>query len=183
MKLVFAALIALPLAGHAACPPLPDAGDATATHLTDLLTAPDQPTADAIAARLWEIWLKAPDAEAQDLLDRAISRRQIFDLALSEALLDRLIGYCPNYPEAYNQRAFTRFLAENYEGALADIDVVLETTPYHFGALSGQAMTYMRQGRPERAQAALRRAVKVHPYLRERSLIRPGPAPPREGDL
>ncbi len=180
----FAILITLlPQIIFAACPPPPDQADETATALTRLLTAPDEQNANAAAATLWQLWLTAPDAEAQDLLDRAIKRREAYDLALSETLLDRLIRYCPTYAEAFNQRAFTRFLRDDYDGALKDIETVLSTHPYHFGALSGQAMSYMRQGRPERAQRALRRAVKVHPFLRERSMIRPDPNAPRDGDL
>lgn len=176
-------LTTLPLAAGATCPPLPDRGDETAGILTKLLTAPDEGTANAIAEGLWQLWLTAPDQQAQSLLDQAMSRRAAYDFEQSETLLDELITYCPNYTEAFNQRAFTRFLRDNYDGALADIQTVLETTPYHFGALSGQAMAYMRQGRMDRAQRALRRAVKVHPYLRERSMIQPIPGTPREGDL
>lgn len=96
-------------------------------------------------------------------------------------MLDALAAYCPAYPEAFNQRAFTRFLRDDYDGALEDLDFVLAMRPYHFGALSGRALSLMRLGRSELAQAALRRAVKVHPFLRERALLRP--QAPSGGDL
>jgi len=159
------------------CPPPRPAGDATATLLTELVNAPDEAAANAAAGDLWEIWLTAPDEVAQELLDRAQARREVFDFATAEELLDELVAYCPDYAEGYNQRAFVRFLREDYEGALADIAVVLETHPYHFGALSGKGLALLRQGRARLAQEALRAAVEIHPYLRERALLAPGNRP------
>lgn len=153
------------------CPPEADTSDVRATLHLDLATAASEETAQAIAAELWEIWLTAPNTEAQGMLDEGISYRQIYAFMESEAALDALIAYCPDYPEAYNQRAFTRFLREDYEGSLADIDVVLAANPLHFGALTGQALCYIRQGRVELAQAAIRRAAEVHPFLEERALL------------
>lgn len=150
-----------------------DFGDETALLLTKLLTAQDETTASIAAAGLWKVWLTAPDQQAQDMLDYAMSRREAYDFEHAETLLDDLVAYCPGYPEAYNQRAFARFLRDNYEGALEDLDVVLDTVPYHFGALSGRAMSLMGQGRAALAQETLRRAVKVHPFLRERHMIQP----------
>ncbi len=121
--------------------------------------------------KLWEFWLKAPNETAQDLLDRGMANRESWALEDSEALLDQLIAYCPDYGEGYNQRAFTRFLRDDYEGALADIEEVLKRHPNHFGALSGKALSLMRQGRVRLAQIALRRAVDVNPWLRERSML------------
>ncbi len=170
MKLALV-LCLLPLPLWAACPPLPDASDQRAALHTDLLNAGSEAEAAQIAAALWKIWLTAPDAQAQDLLDRSMQKREAWDLAGSEALQDQLITYCPDYAEAYNQRAFTRFMREDYEGALIDIDRVLEGNPYHFGALSGRALVLIQMGRAEAAQRALREAVAVHPFLRERAMI------------
>ncbi|MEM1267499.1 MAG: tetratricopeptide repeat protein [Pseudomonadota bacterium] len=170
MKLVLALLLTASAAA-ATCPPVAPAGDQTAKLLTDLLKAPSEAAANQAAGGLWEIWLTAPDAEAQRLLDRAIDARRV-DLAGSEKLLDDLTVYCPDYPEGFNQRAFTRFLRQDFEGALEDIDTVLERVPHHFGALSGKALTLFALGRDDDAQDVLRRAVRVHPFLRERSLIK-----------
>ena len=179
MRALLLALTLMPTAALANCPPPAESADATAELLTDLLQAPDEMAANAAASGLWSIWLTAPDEAAQEMLDTAIERRESYDFAMSEAILDRLIGYCPTYIEGFNQRAFTRFLRDDYDGALADIDIVLRNRPYHFGALSGKAMTLMRQGRVELAQDALRQAVKVHPWLRERAMLVPAP----ESDL
>lgn len=172
--LVRTALVAMLLCSSAAmadCPPVADSSDLRARLHTNLLNAQSDPEATAVADRIWQIWLTAPDARAQDLLDRGIARREAWDLEMAESLFDQLIGYCPDYVEGYNQRAFARFLRQDLDGALADLDHVLQANPYHFGALSGKALTLMQQGRARLAQRILRDAVRVHPYLKERHLL------------
>ena len=170
MRLIFLALL-LPAPALAECPVVDEHSDERAELHTRLLAAPDAVTAQAVANALWSIWTAAPDSQAQALLDRGMERRQSFDLEASESALDDLVAYCPDYAEGYNQRAFTRFMRHHYDAALEDIDRTLELNPYHFGALSGKALTLMRQGRVELAQEALRRAVSVHPYLQERHML------------
>jgi len=169
----------LPGLAWAGCPPSEDQSDIRADLHTRLLEAPTPAVAQSIASELWQIWLKAPDDHAQALLDRGMERRAAWDLEVSEEVLDELIAYCPDYAEGYNQRAFTRFMRERYDEALADIDSTLRRNPYHFGALSGKALTLIRQGRADSAQDALRAAVAVHPYLNERHML----VEPREKDI
>jgi hypothetical protein len=59
----------------------------------------------------------------------------------------------------------------DFEGSLADIDKVLALEPKHFGALSGQAMILMHQGKMDAGQLALRRAVEIDPFLSMRALL------------
>ena len=165
-------LCLIPALSMAACPDGNDLADERARLHTELLKSDTEAQAKGIADAIWRIWLTAPDATAQDLLDRGMQRRQVYALEESERILDDLISYCPTYTEAYNQRAFTRFLRTRLDEALADIEVVLSRNPYHFGALSGKALTLMQMGRAELAQDALRQAVKVHPFLRERAMLR-----------
>ncbi len=63
------------------------------------------------------------------------------------------------------------FLQENYDQSLSDLEKALELEPRHFGAMAGQARILMRQGRFATGQALLKKAVKIHPFLRERSMI------------
>lgn len=171
MKRLLFLFCLLPAIAGAKCADNQDYAQETATYLTLLINAQDETSAAKAADGLWKIWLTAPDPAAQDMLDFAIKRREAYDFEMAENLLDELIAYCPTYPEAYNQRAFARFLRENYVGALEDITVVLKDVPYHFGALSGRALAFFRQGQMELGQLALRKAIRVHPFLRERSMI------------
>ena len=66
---------------------------------------------------------------------------------------------------------FIRFLRERYDAALEDLDKVLEMRPDHFAALSGKGLVFFRQGRLELSQKALREAVRLHPWLKERHMV------------
>lgn len=136
-----------------------------------LKTAPDENAARALSDQLWQQWLMAPDPKAQDLLDRGMARREGFDLAGAEEILDELVSYCPAYSESWNQRAFVRFLRQNYEGALNDLDRALAITPQHLGAMTGKALTLIGMGRGALAQDILREAVGLNPWLAERALL------------
>jgi hypothetical protein len=48
---------------------------------------------------------------------------------------------------------------------------ILSLEPRHFGALAGKALINMRQQDWQGALDALRRAVEIHPFLKERHLI------------
>ncbi|MEO1550623.1 MAG: hypothetical protein AAFR93_09340 [Pseudomonadota bacterium] len=176
MRTLLIALCLAPTALFAACPE-PDRSVRETELLQTLKQAPDEVAGEIAARDVWEHWLVAPDAAAQDLLDQGMARRNAYDFEQSEALLDQLVAYCPNYTEGWNQRAFTRFLRDDLDGALSDIDRVLRDQPSHFGALSGKALTLMKQGRMTLAQAALRRAVEAHPWLQERRMILPPTTP------
>jgi tetratricopeptide (TPR) repeat protein len=155
------------------CPESPDIA-AERDHLLSILATTTSPAeARPIADSLWILWRTAPDEHSQELLDRGIARREAYDLEDSEGILDELIDYCPDYAEGYNQRAFTRFLRQDYESSLEDLEHVLETEPHHFGALSGKAVVFLSMGRMILGQSSLREALEVHPWLNERVMLQP----------
>ncbi len=130
----------------------------------------------AVEDEIWRFWLDlAPDAQTRALVDRAMERREDYDLAAAEELLDQAVMRSPGYGEAWNQRAFVRYLRENDEGAEADLLRTLEIEPRHFGALAGLFLVLARRGRIEQANAALVRAVRIHPWLKERTMLPPDP--------
>ena len=140
-----------------------------------LAAAATEAEARALESAIWEIWLTAPDARAQELLDRALDRRRWHDFAGALEPLDELVAAYPDYAEGWNQRATVRFLREEYEQSLADIAQTLAREPRHFGALAGKAIILMRQGRTAEAQLVLIQALEIDPWLRERGLLLPGP--------
>ncbi|MEM8787172.1 MAG: hypothetical protein AAGE76_02830 [Pseudomonadota bacterium] len=177
MRTTILGLVIVPLLGLAPalaeCPPGPDTADTRAALHTELLNAPDAGEARRIAGAIWRVWLQAPNPEAQTLLDTGMARREAFDFAGAEEVFDALVALCPDYTEGYNQRAFARFLRQDYQGSLDDIAIVLNRDPYHFGALSGKALNLFRQGRVELAHDTIRQALRVHPYLEERRFLPP----------
>jgi tetratricopeptide (TPR) repeat protein len=106
-------------------------------------------------------------------MEKAIDLRVANDYAAAVDILDTLVESEPGWAEVWNQRATLRYLVRDFEGSLADIDRVLELEPKHFGALSGQAMILMKQGKMAAGQLALRRAVEIDPFLSERVLLLP----------
>ena len=142
--------------------------------LDGIQAAPSSADAAPWNQKMWQVWLRAPDAQAQEILDVGISRQRGFDLLGARRAFDALVAYCPTYAEGYNQRAFTNYLGGNYDAALVDLDVAVDLSPIHVGALSGRALTLMQLGRFEEARAQMLDAVALNPWLSERGLLEPG---------
>lgn len=133
---------------------------------------------------IWRMWMaKAPTPAVGEAIAEAMSRREQYDWRGAREILDRVVTDAPDYAEGWNQRAFVRFLQQDLDGALEDVERTLALEPLHFAALSGQALILMQQGRLEPGQKALRRAVEIHPWLKERSMLFPSPGQilPNEG--
>ena len=171
LTLALLTALALPAVAETGCPPTPDTKAERDKLMAELKNTLDEKSGRLVEDAIWRLWIKAPDAKAQDLLDRGMQQREVYDFEGAQKFFDELIAYCPHYPEGYNQRAFIHFLRENYDASLADIDVVLEALPDHFSALSGKALVLMRQGRMELAQTYLREAVRLFPWVKERHLL------------
>ncbi|WP_299724610.1 tetratricopeptide repeat protein [uncultured Tateyamaria sp.] len=179
----FLALLAAPVWAEA-CPPSPDHSVALTALIDQIRAAPDERAAQPISGQMWELWLDAPDAAAQEVLDMGMRQRNNYDFVGSLVSFDRLVEYCPDYAEGYNQRAFTRFLRENYTAALVDLDAALALSPDHVGAQSGRALTLMNLGRVDEARVQMEEALKNNPWLSERALLAKGaPLGPKGEDI
>lgn len=174
---------ALSGAAMAACPAPPDHSDALVRLLNQAQRAPDAVSGQLISNQMWALWAKAPDEAAQAVLDAGMGKRESYDFDGAIAEFDRLIAYCPDYAEGYNQRAFVLFLRQDYPAALEDLDRALERSPTHVAALAGKALTLMGLNRMDEGQALLRQALALNPWLPERSLVIPDPPAPKEQDL
>ena len=124
-----------------------------------------------IENEIWRNWMVAPNGEIQRLLKQALEARRWYDFEKARKILDQIVQQAPDYAEGWNQRAFILFLQEKFDRALSDAEKALELEPKHFGAMAGQAQILMQQGRFATGQSILKKAVKIHPYLRERSMI------------
>jgi len=164
------ACLATPAFGQS-CPDPIDASRPTAELSKAANAAKTFSEADDVTRQMWALWTKAPDAQAQMLLDDGMMRIRAFDLTGAIAVLDELIAYCPAYAEGWNQRAFAYYLQADFVEALADLDAALDRTPNHVGALSGKALTLMGLGQADAAQDALREAVKLNPWIPERHML------------
>lgn len=146
--------------------------------LEELKTADNPLIATQVANEVRRLWAQAPDAEGQKTLNAIFearrARRLREALALTEAITQRL----PEYAEGWNQKATVLFEMGRYDRSLEAVEETLEREPRHFGALAGKGVILYRQGRVRLGQKALRRAVKIHPFLSERRLLVEPPGDP-----
>jgi len=153
------------------CATLPDRSAERTALFARLAAAPTEAAGRAAEEAIWRFWSTAPDARAQELLDRIHDRRRWHDHAAALAAAEALTAYCPAYAEGWNQKATVLFVMERPEAALAAADEALAREPKHFGALAGKALILMAAGRAQAGDRALARAVAIHPWLRERGLL------------
>jgi len=143
-----------------------------ATLFENLANAPTQLDGQLAENAVWQHWFdQSPTPQARALIDAALERREAYDFEAAEDYLDKLIEDEPDYAEAYNQRAFIRFLRENLEESKADLEITLSMEPNHFGAWAGMYHIYIRTGEQEKAFANLVKAVSLHPWLKERGAL------------
>jgi tetratricopeptide (TPR) repeat protein len=181
MRMILApvlALLALPAQGET-CPPAPDISEALDALIAEAQAAETYMTGRDTFYDMRALWTAPPDSWSGELLAIALERIAIADYPGALLGLDELVDYCPHWAEGWNQRAFVRFLQEDYAAALADLDRALALSPRHVLALSGKGLTLMRMGRDDEGDAVLRGAVALHPWLPERGLLDPPAGAPR----
>ena len=121
---------------------------------------------------MWKFWFnESPTPAVRALIDKGIERREAYDFEAAENYFAQVVEAAPEYAEGYNQRAFARFLRENYSESLIDLEKALELEPKHFGAMSGMHHILRAQDRYDAAMDLLREAVTIHPWLKERGAL------------
>mgnify|MGYP003666698953 CR=1 FL=1 len=180
MRLILTlAILAAP--AFAECPKPADTSAELLNLFAKANAAADVNAGRRVSDEMWKVWLRAPDEAAQEVLEAGMRRRDAYDFSGAITEYDRLIAYCPDYAEGFNQRAYVHFLREDYEKALADLDIALTLQPYHVAAQSGRALTLMNLGRLEEARTQLLIAVENNPWLSEAALLADGAPLGRKG--
>ena len=137
----------------------------------ELKQAPDERTAIEIEQKIWSRWTQPDDSDLRTMMTSALKARRWYDYRSALDILDQVVRQWPDYSEGWNQRATIHFFLQNYEASLWDISKALEFEPRHFGALAGRGVIRLRQGKPALAIQNIRKAMEIHPYLRERHMI------------
>lgn len=158
----------------AECPPAPDHTIAIAGLISQARAAESERQGREFGAQMWVLWAKAPNEQAQAILNRGMSKRRAFDMLGAIADFDVLVNYCPEYAEGYNQRAFANFLQGKYQLAVVDLIEAIKLSPNHVAARAGLALTYMELGELDAARDELRLALELNPWLSERHLLSKG---------
>lgn len=171
MRRILLPLLVCASPGLAECPPPADITSEMDALVAAVQAAPTVAEARPHMDAMWVLWATAPDARAQELLDTGMAKRSSYDYAGALEEFDALVEYCPDYAEGYNQRAFVNFLSGRFGLALEDLDLAIERSPRHLAARTGKALTLMSLGRIDVAQAILREALEVNPWLPERAYL------------
>jgi tetratricopeptide (TPR) repeat protein len=128
-----------------------------------LRKASQQEDAQHIATSIQQIWLQSHSDTANLLMQRATASVQEGQFPLALSLYDKLIGLEPGWAEAWNQRAVTRFLTGDTDGAMADIGQVVKLEPRHFGALAGMGMILQGAGLDKGALEIFNKVLVIYP--------------------
>jgi tetratricopeptide (TPR) repeat protein len=179
---VFAAALLLMLASatlRAAEPaPLPpavglseSAAKERAVLFAELAAAKNDMQAREIEERLWTFWRSFADEQCRQLLAASREAQLRFDYV--EALLynTEAVKHAPQFAEGWNQLGYVYFLAGQYDASLDAIEHVLALEPMHYAALAGKGIILFYEGKVEEAQAPLKHALAINPWLKERNLI------------
>ena len=178
---VLAILTAAPLRAGDAVPPMVGLSASAAQERAALFAAlkatKNDAEARAVEERLWTFWRSFGDAQSQALLKRAEEAQLAFDYGHALAALHELVAHQPGFAEGWNRLAYALFLANSYDASLAALDKVLALEPMHYAALAGKGIILIQQGKEAEAQGALKRALAIDPWLKERNLIGKPPQP------
>jgi tetratricopeptide (TPR) repeat protein len=145
------------------------------------LSAQDDPRLDGLFERLkstqsadearvlqndiWRIWMIADGEEANLLLREGIAAMTAQDFDVAAAIFSKVIEKEPGFAEGWNKRATVRFLTEDYDGSVLDIERTVMLEPRHWGALSGLGQIYVALDRPAAALKAFEAALAINPHL------------------
>lgn len=129
-----------------------------------LATSDSEDSAKAVAEGIERIWLHSGSDTIDVLMERAMKAVAEKKLDLAVKLLDRVVELAPDYPEAWNRRAYAHFMRDDVERALGDLRRTLALDPNHFKALDGLSQILREIGQKKGALKALRQLLDVHPY-------------------
>lgn len=151
----------------AAVPPLPTSSGWEADSLDHLFVqlgnARSETEAEAIEARIWELWSRSGRPEVDSLLRAGILATSVerYDEALR--LFDIVIDRAPEFAEGWNKRATVHYLRGDLEEAQRDIDRTLELERRHFGALAGLGLIFLSIGDDRAALGTFERVLEINP--------------------
>ena len=127
----------------------------------------DPKRAEVLASAIWRVWSRSGSPSADILLVQAERAMKAGSAKTAISILSTIIDQNPDFAEAWNKRATAYFITRDFDRSIRDIKEVLKREPRHFGALSGLGLIYRELGQDKKALQAFRRALAIHPYLKD----------------
>ena len=137
----------------------------------ELAAAKSDAEAREVEERLWTFWRSFADDESRQLSEQSREAQLRFDYAEALIYNKAVVKHAPQFAEGWNQLGYVYFLAGDYDASLAAIERVLALEPMHYAALAGKGIILFYEGKVQDAQAPLKRALAINPWLKERNLI------------
>ncbi len=134
------------------------------TQLFDTLPGAQEDEWEAIEDEIWDLWSQSGSPAMDLLLMRGRAALAEDDTQAAIEHFTALVDHAPDFAEGWNARATAYFVAGMYGPSLADIRRTLALEPRHFGALSGLGVIFEELGDEQRALAAFRAVLAIHPH-------------------
>ena len=129
----------------------------------DLKGQQDPARAAETEKEIWAEWMDSGDREINHKLATGALAMRMGRLDTALRLFNEVTELDPQFAEGWNKRATALYLDGQYDASLGAIRKTLELEPRHFGALSGRAMIYLRQGRTRGAARTYERILEIYP--------------------
>lgn len=129
----------------------------------DLKGQQDPARAAQTEKEIWAEWMDSGDREINHKLATGALAMRMGRLDTALRLFNEVTELDPQFAEGWNKRATALYLDGQYDASLGAIRKTLELEPRHFGALSGRAMIYLRQGRTRGAARTYERILEIYP--------------------
>lgn len=175
--LAFATMV-IPAAEARAQMPLEERVAALERQFYALKNAQERNVAVMAEQEIWRLWFIGVNEDGTSRLATASLMMREGRYGEAVAVLDDVITDYPGFAEAWNQRAFAKFLMNKLTASLEDIEQVLMLEPRHFGALAGRARIEARLGAIDEAQRTMGEVGAIHPWMARMSPIPANPPPP-----
>ena len=129
----------------------------------DLKGQQDPARAAQTEKEIWAEWMDSGDREINHKLATGALAMRMGRLDTALRLFNEVTELDPQFAEGWNKRATALYLDGQYDASLGAIRKTLKLEPRHFGALSGRAMIYLRQGRTRGAARTYERILEIYP--------------------
>lgn len=133
--------------------------------LAGQLRDPDPMVNQMAEHAMWSIWFRGGTEEANHHLCRGAKAIDRGDYVHAITHFDQALRLCPDFSEAYNQRALAEYLLERFDASILDCRKTIERMPIHFGAWAGMGHCHAHQGRLPEAVSCYEKALSINPHM------------------